>query len=189
VVASVLVCGLLAVQLIKRDVELVATGLACDSSRPLETCYTPVERSFLKAATAARELPAGSIIMAQREAAFAYHSGHPGVYAYEAVSRDPAKFLDFLGENHVSHVVLSRITRNEPVTLGARLEGVCDQLDIVGEFGEGTFLLRVRPQAEGPDPARRSCPVLSELVAESTRIRQERLLNPDVFSVPDRERP
>jgi hypothetical protein len=164
-----------------RTVELVRNGLRCDHDRVAATCYNPVERAFLEASRAGRDLPESAVVLVQREAAFAFHSGRRGVYAWEAITRPPEHFGEFAAQRGVTHVMISRITRNEPVGLAERLVTVCDRLDVLGSFGEGTFLFALRPD---PRPGGEACPLVRSLLEESLRIREDRVRNMDVFELP-----
>ncbi len=188
VVAPVLVAALFIPGTWMRTGDLLRRGWACTKAGTIAACYHPHEQAFFNAALATRALPQQAVALVDREAAFAYHAGHRGVFAPEAAPFEGEEFLEFLQRRGVTHVVISRITGGEPVRLADQLVGICRQLAVLGAFGEGTVLFALLPQAVAADaPAPPACTVAERLHREAVAAREERLRNMDRFELRRRE--
>lgn len=185
--ASLVVLALLTPGTWWRTRDLISRGWACTMSRSPEACYTPAERSFLAASLAARALPDTAVVLTNREAAFAYHSGRRAVFASEAGGARGAEFLAFARDRGITHVLLSRIAGGGPVDQAAPLADDCRRLEALGEFGQATVLFRLLPadrEVTGPDP---TCALAARLYDEARAIHEEEQRNIDRFELGDPE--
>jgi hypothetical protein len=169
--------------LVPQVVARVRRGLACDEGRPVETCYTPVEQAFLRAASAARSLPDTAVIMVQREAGFAWHSGRRGVYPLESAGRRPQELLAYLADRGVTHIVITPVTRAAPVETAQQLNGICHRLTTLGGFGQDTYLFALKSDAADTEEGS-ACGLTDRLLREAVATRAERMRIRDRFGLP-----
>ena len=187
-VAALAVAGLLSPGTVWRTEEVVRTGRSCDHDRPIATCYTKIEQAYLGAARSARGLPDSAIVMVQREATFAYYSGRLGVYSDPATGADQAGFLAYLRDQGITHILISRVTRTEPLLLAEQLESHCRYLRFMERFGEGTELYQVLPAALPDTGDTATCRQARQRAAEARAVIAYARLHPDEFGLPeDRE--
>jgi hypothetical protein len=184
-VAVMVVLVSLAPGTIERASTVVARGWACDPNRPVETCYNPVEAAFLAGSLAARSLPDTAIALVEREATFAFHSGKRGRYAREDSDAQAASFLNFIRVHRITHALTTRVTREEAIGLEGRLDAICDRVELLGDFGQGTLLFAIHPDPRPDQPFEPACPATAKMLEEARRLRAERLRNPELFEIPD----
>jgi hypothetical protein len=155
--------------------ELVRTGWQCDRLRPITTCFPPAPSAFLAAAQFARSLPDSSIVVAEREAAFAWHSGLRVIHSRE-VSDSGARFIDYLRDRQATYILIGRLSMNERVGLANRLHTICRNLHLVRGFGSDTYLFKVDlspPATDSTAPSTATCEVTERLDQVGRRIREE----------------
>ncbi len=158
-------------QLVPDSWNLVARGVACDRARQYEspTCHTPEQLGFFAAARYARDsLPPG-VVLADREAAFAWHSGRTVEHSIEWVRGvEPDRVLEGLRNAGVTYILLAALTPHDQFEMPALLAPRCHELRVVRTFGEETVLLELRTDGTGD-----SCELLRGL-EERGRQAQER---------------
>jgi len=142
-------------------VRFVETGIQCDRDVQYEspTCYTPEQLGFFAAARYARDsLPPG-VVLVDREAAFAWHSGRTVEHSIEWVRGvAPDRVLEALRSSRVEYVLLAGLTAHDQLEMPALLLPRCAGLRVVREFGEATVLLQLVPEGSGD-----SCAALQTL--------------------------
>jgi hypothetical protein len=185
VLGPLLVAALLVPGTQWRTRDVIQRGWRCDHADPVATCYTKTERAYLQAAVASRRLPDSAIVLAEREATFAYYSGRKAAFANQAVRGPSSDFLSYLRRAGVTHVLISRVTDTEPVGLAQRLAEICRDLTLVGDFGEGTELFALRSPAAADSSGGDACPTAQLRFQEAVREREARRQNPDLFQLPD----
>ncbi len=170
-----LLCLILLPRTARELAELVRTGWDCDRARPLATCFPAAQQAFLEAAQFSRSLADSSIVVVEREAAFAWHSGRKVTHSRE-VDDAGAPFLAYLRDRQITHIVIGRLSMNERVGLANRLNSICRNLELVRDFGSDTYLFRVDLAADssasgGPPTA--ACQVTDRLDRVGQRIREQ----------------
>ncbi len=145
-----------------RVVEHVRAGIDCDRARQYESpsCFTPEQLAFFAAARYAKEsLPRGAVVLVDREAAFAWHSGHQVVHSFSIRPGSGVSATTALERSGVSHVLLAELTRSDRLRMPRFLKAACSDLVPVRSFSPGTVLFRLA-SAEGT-----SCSLLDTMIA------------------------
>ncbi len=145
----------------------VETGIRCDREVQYEspTCYTPEQLGFFAAARYARDsLPPG-VVLVDREAAFAWHSGRTVEHSIEWVRGvEPDRVLEGLRNAGVTYILLAALTAHDQFEMPALLAPRCHELRVVRTFGEETVLLELRTDGTGD-----SCELLRDIEERGRR--------------------
>jgi hypothetical protein len=157
------VLALLLPRSVRETAAVMQVGLRCERDRVIETCFLPAPSAFLRAAVYGRTLPDSAMVLAEREAAFAWHSGRPAIHASTTLDASPESFVPVLRKIGITHVLITSLSMNERVRLAARLHANCRTLDLLQGFGENTYLFRLRAPSEASSDEQRSCTATMEL--------------------------
>ena len=148
----------------------------CDRAHPLAGpgCFEPDARSFFRLAReAGRVVPPDGVVLAAREATFAYYSGRQTWYLNTAFTPDSVHILDGLLQRGVDYVLLGHTHTTEVKTLAPALAADCRRLDLLLREPPRSLLFRIRPPAEGEgDPA--ACIAIAAYRSDSTPVPRTR---------------
>lgn len=130
--------------------------LACDRQHPEESlgCYSDDDVLYFRMAKWVRDsIPRDAIVFANKDAAFATHSGHRVVNQLRALEEDSLSLVPYLREHGVQYAVVGPVGMRI-IEHSQLLEKACNDLILVKEFPKASAVLRVRGKDEATDGGR-----------------------------------
>lgn len=162
VLALILVAG--SAPQLRSTVRSVST---CDRVAPTTSsgCYNGDQRDFFAAARlAGRVVPAATVVLTSKPAAFYYYAGRRAIADAPRRAAPAERVRTELAGRRVGYVLLSRVIPAADRARARWLQPACGGLELVRAFSAGTALLRVSPSGIAPDrPA--ACAVLTRYLA------------------------
>jgi hypothetical protein len=136
----------------------------CDRARPVESsCFPPSSRGWFEAvALAGRRSPADAVFLAPKPATLYYLIGRRSVNELQAAALDTPRLAEFLDQQQVDYVLLSRIHVDQ-LSIAAGIYGLCRRWEVLGSFDDGATLLLSRPSGDRPASPNDACAAVAKL--------------------------
>jgi hypothetical protein len=163
----VAITALLSVTGVARQGQLLEQRMACDRSLdpPSRDCVPAEVASFLAAARFARtSLPPAAIVVAGKDAAFAYLSGRRTLSTADVLEGPVDSVRERLRNAGVDYLYVGRVHIADP-RLARALLPVCSELDLVGAFEPHSYLFRFHEAGSRESAEDASCGALAEEAA------------------------